>query len=83
MEILQVINLRLVLPHGLGFVLVFDFMVTDLGELIRDFANFPVDHGTLKFYLLSLLSGLRYMHDECGIMHRVIHREDMIFCCSL
>ena len=32
----QVVRLREVFPHGAGFVLVFDYMLSDLGAVIRN-----------------------------------------------
>ena len=34
--ILQVVRLRDVFPHGPGFVLVFDYMLSDLAEVVRN-----------------------------------------------
>ena len=36
MTILQVVRLRDVFPHGPGFVLVFDYMLSDLAEVVRN-----------------------------------------------
>ena len=32
----QVVRLREVFPHGPGFVLVFDYMLSDLAEVVRN-----------------------------------------------
>ncbi len=34
--LLQVVRLREVFPHGQGFVLVFDFMLSDLAAVVRN-----------------------------------------------
>ena len=34
--LLQVVRLRDVFPHGPGFVLVFDYMLSDLAEVVRN-----------------------------------------------
>lgn len=66
---IQIIPLREVFPHSMGFVLVCDYMITDLGELIRDFEH-PLTSPETKSYLQQLLYGVAYMHSN-GIMHRV------------
>lgn len=56
-------------PHGNGFVLVFDFMLSDLSEVIRNATN-PLTEAQAKSYMLMLLKGVEFMHEN-NIMHRV------------
>ncbi|VDP93257.1 unnamed protein product [Echinostoma caproni] len=64
-----VVRLREVFPHGTGFVLVFDYMLTDLSEVIRN-SDCPLTASHIKSYMIMLLSGVEVMHQN-GIMHRV------------
>lgn len=57
-------------PHGVGFVLVFDFMPSGLWEVIHDVEN-PVTEPQIKTYMHMLMSGVDYLHEH-NIMHRVI-----------
>lgn len=66
---LQIICMREVFPHGSALVFVFDYMITDLSELIKDYET-PLTEKQIKAYMVQLLSGVAYMH-ETGIMHRV------------
>lgn len=67
----QIIGLREVFPHGMGFVLAFEFMPSDLTTLIRDTER-PLSEAQVKAYMIMLLKGVAYMHNH-GIMHRVKH----------
>ncbi|VDN13298.1 unnamed protein product [Dibothriocephalus latus] len=62
----------------MGFVLVFDFMPTDLSEVLRNVER-PLSVETVKSYMLMLLKGVAYMHAN-SIMHRVSHfpREHLL-----
>ncbi|CAL8071960.1 unnamed protein product [Calicophoron daubneyi] len=55
-------------PHGTGFVLVFDYMHTDLSEVIRNSGS-PLTDSQIKSYMVMILSGVEVMHRN-GIMHR-------------
>lgn len=57
-------------PHGVGFVLVFDFMPSGLWEVIHDVEN-SVTEPQIKTYMHMLMSGVDYLHEH-KIMHRVI-----------
>ena len=50
----HVVGLKEVFPQGLGFVLVFEFMVSDLGEMISNIET-PIDESHIKSYTLMLL----------------------------
>lgn len=60
-------------PHGNGFVLVFDYMLSDLSEVIKSCLN-PLTEAQVKSYMLSLLKGVEFMHGN-NIMHRVSINE--------
>jgi cell cycle related kinase len=64
-----VIKLLEVLPQGICFVLVFEYMPTGLGEMIKD-AEIPLTEAQIKRYLEMLLQGVEYLHSNY-IMHRV------------
>ena len=65
----NIVHLFEVFPHGSGFVLVFEFMLSDLSEVLRN-------HGVLlsepqiKCYMLMLLQGVSHCHK-----HNIIHRD--------
>jgi len=67
--LLQIVKLRDMFPHGNGFVLVFDYMLSDLSEVIRSAAK-PLTDAQVKSYMLMLLKGVEFMHGN-SIMHRV------------
>ena len=66
---LQVVRLKEVFPHGTGFVLVFDFMLSDLSEVIRNTQR-PLTQSQVKGYMMMLLKGVAFLHQN-NIMHRV------------
>ena len=57
-----------VFPQGMGFVLVFEFMVSDLSEVIKDAQN-PLSQEEIKGYMLMLLRGVAFIHER-EVMHR-------------
>ena len=67
--VFQVVKLREVFPHGNGFVLVFEYMLSDLSEVIRK-AEKPLTEAQIKSYMLMLLKGVAFCHQN-NIMHRV------------
>ncbi|KAF8569972.1 hypothetical protein P879_02569 [Paragonimus westermani] len=71
-----VVRLREVFPHGTGFVLVFDYMLTDLSEMIRNPQN-PLNTSHIKSYMFMLLSGVQVMHEN-GIMHRDLKPANLL-----
>ena len=62
-------KLKDVFPHGTGFVLVFDFMLSDLSEVIRN-SERPLTAAQVKGYMMMLLKGVAFLHHN-NIMHRV------------
>lgn len=65
----QVVKLKNVFPHGTGFVLVFEYMLSDLSEVIRN-SQEPLAESQVKGYMLMLLKGVAFCHEN-SIMHRV------------
>ena len=63
------VKLKDVFPHGTGFVLVFDFMLSDLSEVIRN-SQRPLTPAQVKGYMMMLLKGVAFLHHN-NIMHRV------------
>lgn len=62
-------RLREVFPHGSMIVLVFDYMLSDLSEVIRK-SERPLTEAQVKSYMLMLFKGLAFLHEN-NIMHRV------------
>ncbi|XP_037073748.1 cyclin-dependent kinase 20-like [Pollicipes pollicipes] len=69
LESRHVVRLLDVFPQGPGFVLVFEHMVTDLAEILRDAAR-PLLPAQVKRYMQSLLRGTGFLH-----AHGVVHRD--------
>ena len=67
--LLQVVKLREVFPHGSSLVLEFEYMLSDLSEVIRN-TDKPLSEGQVKSYMLMLLKGVAFCHEN-NIMHRV------------
>ncbi|ELT98514.1 hypothetical protein CAPTEDRAFT_160136 [Capitella teleta] len=72
----NIVKLRDVFPHGTGFVLVFDFMLSDLSEIIRNTER-PLTEGQIKSYMLMLLKGVTFMHEN-NIMHRDLKPANLL-----
>ncbi|KAL3317303.1 Cyclin-dependent kinase 20 [Cichlidogyrus casuarinus] len=71
-----IVRLREVFPHGTGFVLVFDYMLTDLSEIIRN-ADSPLSERAVKSYMLMLIQGVAVMHKN-NIMHRDLKPANLL-----
>ncbi|VEL16920.1 unnamed protein product [Protopolystoma xenopodis] len=71
-----IVKLREVFPHGTGFVLVFDYMLSDLSEIIRNSEN-PLNEAQVKSYMLMLLKGVGFMHEN-SIMHRDLKPANLL-----
>ena len=68
-DIFQVVKLRKVFPHGCSLVLEFEYMLSDLSEVIRN-SDKPLSEAQVKSYMLMLLKGIAFCHEN-NIMHRV------------
>ncbi|XP_054642923.1 cyclin-dependent kinase 20 [Dunckerocampus dactyliophorus] len=76
----HVVTLREVFPHGTGFVLVFDFMLSDLSEVIRN-SQRPLTTAQVKGYMLMLLKGVAFLHHN-NIMHRDLKPANLLISSS-
>ncbi|KAI9515456.1 hypothetical protein NQZ68_024959 [Dissostichus eleginoides] len=75
-----VVKLKDVFPHGTGFVLVFDFMLSDLSEVIRN-SQRPLTPAQVKGYMMMLLKGVAFLHHN-NLMHRVRGGYEQRVCVS-
>ncbi|XP_057346195.1 cyclin-dependent kinase 20 isoform X2 [Manis pentadactyla] len=64
-----VVQLKAVFPHGACLVLAFEFMLSDLAEVLRH-AQGPLVQAQVKSYLQMLLRGVAFCHSH-NIVHRV------------
>uniref|UniRef100_A0A8C0CLM5 Cyclin-dependent kinase 20 n=1 Tax=Balaenoptera musculus TaxID=9771 RepID=A0A8C0CLM5_BALMU len=64
-----VVQLKAVFPHGAGFVLAFEFMLSDLAEVVRH-AQRLLTQAQVKSYLQMLLKGVAFCH-----ANNTVHRE--------
>ena len=53
----------------MGYIFVFEYMLSDLSEVIRN-VNQPLTNSQIKSYMRMLLSGVSFCHEN-RIMHRV------------
>ena len=60
----------------MGFVLVFEYMVSDLAELIKD-SEHPLTIPEIKTYFLMLLKGVSHLHKN-NIMHRDLKPANLL-----
>ncbi|KAK0147061.1 Cyclin-dependent kinase 20 [Merluccius polli] len=75
-----VVRLKEVFPHGKGFVLVFDFMLSDLSEVIRNTQR-PLTQSQVKGYMMMLLKGVAFLHHN-NIMHRDLKPANLLISSS-
>ncbi|KAG8447322.1 hypothetical protein GDO86_014692 [Hymenochirus boettgeri] len=72
----HVVKLRDVFPHGTGFVLVFEYMLSDLSEVIRNTEQ-TLTESQVKGYMIMLLKGVKFCHDN-SIMHRDLKPANLL-----
>ncbi|XP_076448485.1 cyclin-dependent kinase 20-like [Babylonia areolata] len=71
-----VVRLREVFPHGSMIVLVFEYMLSDLSEVIRK-SERPLTEAQVKSYMLMLFKGLAFLHEN-NIMHRDLKPANLL-----
>lgn len=71
-----IVKLREVFPHGTGIVLVFEYMLSDLSEMIQNYER-PLTEAQIKSYMLMLLKGVAFMHEN-NIMHRDLKPANLL-----
>ncbi|XP_011912306.1 PREDICTED: cyclin-dependent kinase 20 isoform X2 [Cercocebus atys] len=76
----SVVQLKAVFPHGAGFVLAFEFMLSDLAEVVRH-AQRPLAQAQVKSYLQMLLKGVAFCHAN-NIVHRDLKPANLLISAS-
>lgn len=75
-----VVKLIEVFPHGSGFVLVFEYMQSDLAEVLRN-SDLYLTPGQIKSYMQMLLKGVAHCHG-LGIIHRDLKPANLLISSS-
>jgi len=75
-EAQNVVKLHDVFPHGTGFVLVFEYMLSDLSEVIRN-SDRPLTESQIKSYMMMLLKGVAFCHQN-NIIHRDLKPANLL-----
>ena len=65
----NVVKLLEVFAFGIGFVLVFEFMLSDLSVVLRN-AERRLTESQIKTYMVMLLNGVNFCHEN-----KIIHRD--------
>jgi cell cycle related kinase len=58
----------------MGYIFVFEYMLSDLSEVIRNVSQ-PLTNSQIKSYMRMLLNGVSFCHEN-RIMHRVKSHEE-------
>lgn len=74
------VQLKAVFPHGAGFVLAFEFMLSDLAEVVRH-AQRPLAQAQVKSYMQMLLKGVAFCHAN-NIVHRDLKPANLLISAS-
>jgi len=72
----NILRLRTFFAAGSAIMLVTDFMVGDLGDVIRDFRN-PLTHAQSKGYCAQVMRGLSFVHSQ-NILHRDLKPSNLL-----
>ncbi|KAI8822510.1 kinase-like domain-containing protein [Fimicolochytrium jonesii] len=72
----NVVKLLSVYPSGPSFVLVFEYMLSDLSHILRTTPT-PLTSSQVKAYMVMLLKGLSYCHEN-NIMHRDLKPANLL-----
>ncbi|KAJ3313938.1 Cyclin-dependent kinase 20 [Boothiomyces sp. JEL0838] len=72
----NVVLLREVFPSGTGFVLAFEYMLSDLAEVLKNGVA-PLTEPQIKTYMLMILKGIAYCHSN-KIMHRDLKPANLL-----
>ena len=72
----NIVKLRQVIAQGMGLMLVFDFMVSDLSQIIKNYEN-PLTQSHVKRYMVMLLKGVAHLH-HLSIMHRDLKPANLL-----
>ncbi|VDO13215.1 unnamed protein product [Rodentolepis nana] len=72
----NIVRLHEFFPHGMGFTLVFDCMLSDLSEILRSIES-RLCEGQIKTYMLMLLRGVSFLHSN-SIMHRDLKPANLL-----
>lgn len=74
---INIIGLVDVFGHGSNISLVYDYMDTDLEEIIRDRDNIVLTPAHIKTYMIMILHGLEYLHAN-WILHRDLKPNNLL-----
>jgi cell cycle related kinase len=72
----NVVKLLDVFAQGTGIVLVFEYMLSDLSEVIRN-SDYPITEAQVKSYMKMLLHGVAFCHEN-SIMHRDLKPANLL-----
>lgn len=72
----NVVKLLEVFAQGTGIVLVFEYMLSDLAEVIRN-SEQPITEAQVKSYMKMLLHGVAFCHEN-SIMHRDLKPANLL-----
>ncbi|CAF3618733.1 unnamed protein product, partial [Rotaria sp. Silwood2] len=72
----NIVKLLDVFPHGMGYIFVFEYMLSDLSEVIRN-VNQPLTTSHIKSYMRMLLNGVSFCHEN-RIMHRDLKPANLL-----
>jgi serine/threonine protein kinase len=65
-----------VFPSETNIVLVFEYMISDLADVIQNSAS-HLSSGTIKFFSQAIIRGIEHCH-VCNIIHRDIKPSNIL-----